>query len=568
MGAWDRDRTSRGRSTSAGLLVMAALALALAACGTAILTSGPGASPGPSASAGVPSAAVPPASRPSAAPTAVPTATTAPAPTTPAPTPPPTPVVLPASLPPTTPVPMPTPVSSFGPSAEPTATPLAPYDDPRSDALLAQVQAVLRPMNLRLEGKVMVDPPIPHPLMFAFEMVNTSSTTLAVPRLPGGEQPAAWFGTIQAWLEPLGTDDDLSTCLPWAERKGSWYAMGGSPSVLPRYVLDHGIAPGEGTTMYRPVPSEWTACAPAGRYRLHVELRPLVNVTAGDAIATTSVDFEITRSREWVTTLAEEGISGTASLDLSPAGTGGTSVLTLAQMTRGTTVSSELRADDCLTTGPLLVAPPPFTTTSGGTYRQRWVFTVHSSSARRAIAAGSTMSIRVTVGDRTACAFYTAVTPAAGSTSIAPTAGAGPFLETRLADGRVVRASSETYGGFLGDAFDGDTNRIWNAGRSPVAWIEVDLGRDVEIAALRLDPAQTPTPGDTVHRIYGRADGDTAEILLAELAGTTEDGVWVMARLDHPRAVRYVRIETVVSPSWVAWREIELLDAGGRIIGG
>jgi len=142
-----------------------------------------------------------------------------------------------------------------------------------------------------------------------------------------------------------------------------------------------------------------------------------------------------------------------------------------------------------------------------------------------------------------------------------PTPTAGPVVEDRLPDGRIVRASSAIPAAPPAGAFDGALDTAWGSGTFPVAWIEIDLGKNVSLASLRLLPGQTPSPADTVHRVYGRPDGQTTEVLLHEFRGITEDRVWISTALDPAQPVRYLRIETVTSPSWVGWFEIEIIPA-------
>jgi hypothetical protein len=165
-------------------------------------------------------------------------------------------------------------------------------------------------------------------------------------------------------------------------------------------------------------------------------------------------------------------------------------------------------------------------------------------------------------------------TPAPGQrVTPAPAVGhpVGPVVVNQLGDGRVIRASSATADGPPSGAFDGLVDTMWNAAWPPPEWIEVDLGKDTPIAGIRLLPSQSPSVARTVHRIYGRADGETDEMLLHEFDGITEDGSWISATFDPPRSVRYVRVETLdlhvesVEPQagspWPAWREIEVITA-------
>jgi hypothetical protein len=109
---------------------------------------------------------------------------------------------------------------------------------------------------------------------------------------------------------------------------------------------------------------------------------------------------------------------------------------------------------------------------------------------------------------------------------------------------------------------DGDPgDAIWNAGGGPPQWIEVDLGAPVSIAAVRLVVAQFPA-GQTRHRVLGRATASAAPMVLHEFAGQTADKDVLTASFDPSfEGLRYVRVETLTSPSDVAWREIEVLSS-------
>ena len=106
-------------------------------------------------------------------------------------------------------------------------------------------------------------------------------------------------------------------------------------------------------------------------------------------------------------------------------------------------------------------------------------------------------------------------------------------------------------------AVDGDPDTLWNAGAGPPAWIEIDLGEARALSLIRLYVGQSPE-GATEHRVYGRADAGGAGTLLGTLAGATSDYQVLELAAAGWSPVRFVRIETVASPSWVAWREIEI----------
>jgi F5/8 type C domain len=108
-------------------------------------------------------------------------------------------------------------------------------------------------------------------------------------------------------------------------------------------------------------------------------------------------------------------------------------------------------------------------------------------------------------------------------------------------------------------AVDGSLESFWSAGAFGRQWIEIDLGVPTPVAALRLYASQSPS-GLTAHRVTGRSDGSVSEQLLHEFSGRTSDRQMLDSSLLGDRVVRFVRVETTSSPSWVAWREIEVLS--------
>ncbi len=140
-----------------------------------------------------------------------------------------------------------------------------------------------------------------------------------------------------------------------------------------------------------------------------------------------------------------------------------------------------------------------------------------------------------------------------------PSSGAG----ANLARDKGVRVSTVEAGHPGKDAVDGDTGTHWSAGAGPPQWIEIDLGAVHDIAEIRMTPSQYPA-GRTVHRVLGMGPGTKGEfILLHSFDGPTEDGQRMTFTPEAPwLGIQVVRIVTDVSPSWVAWREIELIDAG------
>jgi hypothetical protein len=130
-----------------------------------------------------------------------------------------------------------------------------------------------------------------------------------------------------------------------------------------------------------------------------------------------------------------------------------------------------------------------------------------------------------------------------------------------IALGKPVRVSNQT-GDLTGSlAVDGDFGTLWNSGGGPPQWIEIDLGEPFDISEIRLTVSQYPS-GLTVHQIKGKgpAAGDPF-ILLQMLESNTQDGDELRYQLDDSITnIRYLRVETITSPSWVSWREIEVIS--------
>jgi hypothetical protein len=70
--------------------------------------------------------------------------------------------------------------------------------------------------------------------------------------------------------------------------------------------------------------------------------------------------------------------------------------------------------------------------------------------------------------------------------------------------------------------------------------------------------------GATTHRVSGREVLGGPSVELGTADGSTADND-VLTLTPDPTlpAVRFVRVETVTSPSWVAWREIEVFGEPG-----
>ena len=75
---------------------------------------------------------------------------------------------------------------------------------------------------------------------------------------------------------------------------------------------------------------------------------------------------------------------------------------------------------------------------------------------------------------------------------------------------------------------------------------------------IRLLVAQFPA-GNTVHRVQVRASRDEFYQTVYEFNGETDDNDWLVFEPESPlENVSQIRIQTVDSPSWVAWKEIQV----------
>ena len=130
--------------------------------------------------------------------------------------------------------------------------------------------------------------------------------------------------------------------------------------------------------------------------------------------------------------------------------------------------------------------------------------------------------------------------------------------EGNVALSQPASASRIQAGNLPAMAVDGLANTWWSAGAIAPQWIEINLGAPTNIFEIRLLTSQSPN-GATVHRIRAlTADGNW--ITLTEFSGNTNDSEWLIYIPEEPLDdVQFIRVETISSPSWVGWREIEII---------
>lgn len=140
---------------------------------------------------------------------------------------------------------------------------------------------------------------------------------------------------------------------------------------------------------------------------------------------------------------------------------------------------------------------------------------------------------------------------------LAPVNQPDPCTPT-LTDPNLARLGAATASQSLPDqlpaaAIDGDPTTQWGAGAEPTQWIEIDLGEAREIGRIQLIVAQFPQ-GLTRHLI----DVDGVRVWAFE--NDTAEGQVLEFLPPSPIVGQVIRVTTITSPSWVAWKEILILS--------
>jgi F5/8 type C domain/Cellulase (glycosyl hydrolase family 5) len=131
-------------------------------------------------------------------------------------------------------------------------------------------------------------------------------------------------------------------------------------------------------------------------------------------------------------------------------------------------------------------------------------------------------------------------------------------LPGNIAMGKTATASQSLSTNPPSMALDGLSETWWSAGDFPAQWIEIDLGVPRDVAMIALLTSQFPQ-GETATRVLGKATPDAAYQLLHEFSGFTTDRQWLRHAPATPwTGIRFLRVEMTDSPSWVAWREVQV----------
>lgn len=161
--------------------------------------------------------------------------------------------------------------------------------------------------------------------------------------------------------------------------------------------------------------------------------------------------------------------------------------------------------------------------------------------------------------------FYNALSGSGQiDTALAPVNRPDPCSQTgnvsfqnNIALGKKVTASRSLPDQPASNAVDG-TGASWGAGAHPQQWIEIDLSQPSTITAINLTIGQYPD-GPTVHQIWVRGPSDSLKMIY-EFKGNTSDNQILKFEPNPPlTGIQFIRIVTTQSPSWVAWKEIEVI---------
>lgn len=106
----------------------------------------------------------------------------------------------------------------------------------------------------------------------------------------------------------------------------------------------------------------------------------------------------------------------------------------------------------------------------------------------------------------------------------------------------------------------GHTGIGYNAGGFPPQYILLEFPTEHNISSIRLKCNQSPD-GDTSHQLYVGSTM-TSLSLVNNMTGYTVHGQWLNTTYIPPLTnVRFIRLETVRSPSWVAWNKFLVFEA-------
>ena len=113
-------------------------------------------------------------------------------------------------------------------------------------------------------------------------------------------------------------------------------------------------------------------------------------------------------------------------------------------------------------------------------------------------------------------------------------------------------------------AFNGNVNDDWNAGTFPTQWLEVELQQRYDLTSVSLFADQLPD-GNTTHEVWVSKSAIQNDLsgatLIHTFSGFTTASSILTYALPSPVSAQFVQVRTTASPSWVAWREVQVFAA-------
>lgn len=107
-------------------------------------------------------------------------------------------------------------------------------------------------------------------------------------------------------------------------------------------------------------------------------------------------------------------------------------------------------------------------------------------------------------------------------------------------------------------AFDYSSSTMWSSGGYPIQEIFASFADPIVATQMKFVTAQSPA-GSTEHILAG-ANFETSTGVIAQFSGSTADNQTLAWTGSRP--LNWVRMETQVSPSWVAWRDVSIFATG------
>jgi hypothetical protein len=346
----------------------------------------------------------------------------------------------------------------------------------------------------------------------------------------GDQQAPAWTqfnnGLPNVPVMSLALDQDLTTLAAFTYGRGAFSTSIGGPSCAGSY----SIAPASQSFPSGGGSGSVAVTAPAG------------------------CPWSAASGASWVTVTSGASGVGNGTVTYSVAPNSGASPQSATLTIAGQTFTVNEAAGSC--SGTLTPTGKGFTPQGGSSsvaVTASCAWTAASGASWITITAGGSGTGNGTV-------FYSVAANATASSRVGTLSIAGQTLTVMQAGGITAvsaSASSTWTGSSPAFAIDGDTGTAWNSGNYAPGSIDIDLGASYDVTKVRLNVAQSPS-GSTTHEIWG-GSSLASLTLLQTLTGVTSSGQWLES-LISPAAgnVRFVRIRTTASPSWVAWSEIEV----------